>query len=261
MEETVASWMDILRMIAARRFIVGNVRNDRIRSRWPNGVVPFEIEEGISPIGRGQIANAMTAWTTISRVTFVERSDQEDRIVFHAGDDECFSTSVGLAGGKQQVGCEYPLTPRMVPGSALAFKHQGEAGQVDCVFVGADGAIYIMWAVGSALWADPVGLSAPGTAPPGAPVTLHHQGGMGQLDALFVDGNGVVNVMWVQGAGAWQGPVGLSAPGTAPPGAPIALEYQASDQQLSAVFVDGNGVVNVMWVQGAGAWQGPVGVS
>jgi hypothetical protein len=45
-----------------------------------------------------------------------------------------------------------------------------------------------------------------GCGPPGAPVTLHAQSADGQLDALFVDANGLVNVMWVQGEGAWQGP-------------------------------------------------------
>jgi hypothetical protein len=67
-----------------------------------------------------------------------------------------------------------------------------------------------MWTVGPADWSNPVGLTPPNTAPAGAPVALHHQGGPNQLDAVFVDGNGVVNVMWVIDGGVWQGPVGIS---------------------------------------------------
>ncbi len=47
-------------------------------------------------------------------------------------------------------------------------------------------------------------------APPGAPVALHYQGGSNQLDALFVDKNGAVNVMWVVRGGTWQGPTKIS---------------------------------------------------
>ncbi|WP_217996371.1 M12 family metallopeptidase, partial [Granulicoccus phenolivorans] len=145
---------------------MSNVRNDRQRSRW-RGKVPYEIADTISPIGRQQIADAMAAWTTVAPVSFVARTGESDYIFFHAGDEECFSTSVGHAGGKQRIGCEFPLTPRMVSGSSLAAENQANGGQVDCVFAGADGAIYVMWTVGSGLWSDPVGLTARGTAVPG----------------------------------------------------------------------------------------------
>ena len=129
------------------------------------------------------------------------------------------------------------------------------------MFVGANGAINVMWVIGGDAWQGPVALTAPNTAPPGAPVALHHQVGSDQLDAVFVDMNGAVNVMWVIGGDAWQGPVALTAPNTAPPGAPVALHHQVGPHQLDAVFVDVNGAVNVMWVIGGDAWQGPVALT
>ena len=78
-----------------------------------------------------------------------------------------------------------------------------------------------------------------------------------QIDLFFVDGNGVVNVMWVVDVGVWQGPVGLTPPGTAAPGAPIATARQ-TDNQIDLFFVDDNGGLDVMWVVDGGAWQGPV---
>jgi hypothetical protein len=91
----------------------------------------------------------------------------------------------------------------------LAFERQG-GDQVDCVLIGTDGAVYVMWTVAPAVWSDPFRLTPPNTAPPGAGIALHHQGGPNQLDALFVDNNGVVNVMWVTDGGGWQGPVGIN---------------------------------------------------
>ena len=239
---------------------MGNIRNDRRTTRWPFGVVPYSIDGPISLIGRQQITAAMTAWSNVSQVRFVERTDESDFITFNIRNDECFS-KVGRVGGGQLVGCEFPITPVAASGSRLAFERQGDGGQVTCVFVGIDGAVYVMWTVAPAVWADPVRLTAPNLAPPGAPVALHHQGSPNQLDAMFVDNNGVVTVMWVIGGGAWQGPVGLTPPNTAPPGAPVALHYQIGPQQLDAVFVDRNGSVNVMWVVDGGTWQGPVGLT
>lgn len=118
-----------------------------------------------------------------------------------------------------------------------------------------------MWVQGGGAWAPHVQMAIPaGGIPDHAEISLSDQGGLGQLDAVFVDVNRVVNVMWVQCSGAWQGPVALTGAGVGVPGTAVALAHQGSDQ-LDAVFVDANGVVNVMWVQGGGAWQGPVGVS
>jgi hypothetical protein len=78
-----------------------------------------------------------------------------------------------------------------------------------------------------------------------------------QIDVFFVDPFGVLNVMWVNDGGPWQGPVGLTSRGTAPPGAPLATARQ-TDNQIDVFFVDPNGVLNVMWVNDGGPWQGPV---
>jgi len=70
--------------------------------------------------------------------------------------------------------------------------------------------------------------------------------------------DGAVNVLWVNGLGPWQGPVPLTAKGFAQPGTLVALNYQASMNQLDAVVVGLDGAVNVLWVNGLGPWQGPV---
>ncbi|MUL91717.1 hypothetical protein, partial [Mycolicibacterium sp. CBMA 331] len=104
-------------------------------------------------------------------------------------------------------------------------------------------------------------MTAAGIAVPGTPVALQHQVDNNQLDAVFVDSEGRVNVMWVSHYGKWQGPVAMTEPGYAVPGTPVALQHQVDNNQLDAVFVDTYGAVNVMWVSHYGKWQGPVAMT
>ena len=152
-------------------------------------------------------------------------------------------------------------TPRACTGAPVALHYQIGPQQLDAVFVDRNGSVNVMWVVDGGTWQGPVGLTPPNTAPPGAPVALENQIGPQQFDAVFVGRNGAVNVMWVVDAGAWQGPAGLTPPNTAPPGTPVALHHQIGPQQLDECSSTVTGVVNVMWVVDAGAWQGPVGLT
>jgi hypothetical protein len=79
-----------------------------------------------------------------------------------------------------------------------------------------------------------------------------------QTDVFVVGGNGATQVMWVAGAGAWQGPMGITQPNTAPAGAGLATSPQYGVSNQTDVFVVANdGAADLSWVQGAGAWQGP----
>jgi len=55
-----------------------------------------------------------------------------------------------------------------------------------------------------------VSLTEPGSTVPGSTVALHLQDGDDQLDLLYSDRNGNVNVLWVQGTDAWSGAVTIS---------------------------------------------------
>jgi hypothetical protein len=145
------------------------------------------------------------------------------------------------------------------PGASIALAHQASMNQLDALLVDNNGAVAVLWAVGQGEWQPPAELTAPGFAPPGASIALAHQVSMNQLDALLVDNNGAVAVLWTVGEGAWQPPVELTASGFAPPGASIALAHQASMNQLDALLVDNNGAVAVLWAVGEGAWQPRIG--
>ena len=144
-----------------------------------------------------------------------------------------------------------------LPGTHIALAHQTAMNQLTALFVDATGAINVIWVTEEGAWSKPVRLTGAKVAPPGAPIALAHQTNSFQLDALFVDAEGAVNVMWVTGEGAWNGPVRLSALGYAIPGTHLALAHQSSMYQLDAVFVDATGAFNVLWVNGERNWQGP----
>jgi hypothetical protein len=103
-------------------------------------------------------------------------------------------------------------------------------------------------------------ITPPGTAPAGAALAASNQFGLpNQTDVFVVGGDGATRVSWVQGAGVWQGPRAITAPGTAPAGAALAASNQFGLPNQTDVFVVGkNGATDVSWVVGAGNWQGPM---
>ena len=144
------------------------------------------------------------------------------------------------------------------PNAGIALAHQTSAHQLDALLVDNSGSVNVLWVTDGGAWQGPARLSPVQYAPPGSNIALAHQTALNQLDAMFVDVTGAVNVLWVGGEGAWQGPVRLTRGQTAPAGGAIAMAHQTSTFQLDAMFVDTEGAVNVMWVAGEGAWQGPV---
>src|SRR5439155_21784172 len=90
-------------------------------------------------------------------------------------------------------------------------------------------------------------------------VVASPSGLLNQADVFSVAYNGAVQVRWVQGAGNWNGPLAISPPGLAPPGAHLAVSNQFGLPNQTDVFVvDNNGTAQVLWVQRAGNWNGPL---
>jgi hypothetical protein len=135
--------------------------------------------------------------------------------------------------------------------------------QTDVFFIDRNGALNVSWVDGGGNWQGPVGISPAGIAPPVSSVAASAQFGLGdQTDVFFIDHNGALNVSWVDGGGNWQGPVGISAGGVAPPGGCVAASAQFGlDGQTDVFFIDQRGALNVAWVVNAGRWNGPVGIS
>jgi hypothetical protein len=147
------------------------------------------------------------------------------------------------------------------PGARVAASAQFGLTQTDVFFVDNNGALNVAWVVEGGNWQGPVGISPGGVAPPGASVAASAQFGLTQTDVFFIDNGGALNVSWAVEGGNWQGPVGISPGGVAPPGAPVAASAQFGLTQTDVFFVDNGGGVNVSWVVEGGNWQGPIRIS
>ncbi len=152
-----------------------------------------------------------------------------------------------------------PLGPagKFPAGAPIAVSRQFGLNQTDVFVVDKTGTLNVMWVVGAGSWSGPAALGPAGKFPPGAHAAASQQIGLNQTDVFVVDKTGTLNVMWVVEAGAWAGPAPLGPAGKFPPGAPIAVSHQIGLNQTDVFVVDKNGTLNVMWVVGAGAWNGP----
>jgi hypothetical protein len=166
---------------------------------------------------------------------------------------------VGTSG--HVLGFSAPQTPIATP--VVSSPEFGVPNQTDVFSVAPDGAVQVRWVQGAGTWNGPVAISPPGLAPPGAKLAVSQQFGIpNQTDVFVVGNNGATQVLWIQAGGSWHGPMALSPAGVAPPGAGLAASAQFGISNQTDLFVVGsNGATRVLWVQGAGSWNGPIAIS
>jgi astacin len=73
-------------------------------SRWPDGVVPYEISPDFSTSQARTVARAVTHWNRTTIMRLRKRSGEDDFVIFAPADDICQSP-VGRQGGGQTIGC------------------------------------------------------------------------------------------------------------------------------------------------------------
>lgn len=153
----------------------------------------------------------------------------------------------------------HPLSrPRWAPSAAhLAAAAQGSR-QLDVFGVDVHGRPSVFWVVGSGKWQGPQPLGDRDlVARPGGALATTSTQVADQLDVLFIDVHGNLDVAWVEGLGEWRGPQQVGADGSAPAGAPVTTHTQSQGGvHQTDVFYTGD-TRQVSWVTGAGEWQGP----
>ncbi|EDV93001.1 hatching enzyme 1.2 [Drosophila grimshawi] len=76
-------------------------------SRWPKGVVPYEIRGNFNARDMATIQGAIAEYHKRTCIRFVPRSSESDYISIVSGNSGCWS-SVGRVGGKQEVNLQSP---------------------------------------------------------------------------------------------------------------------------------------------------------
>jgi len=129
--------------------------------------------------------------------------------------------------------------------------------QLEVFTIGMNGALTVTWKAHNGLWFAPTEITPPDFAPPGAQVTAVFQPLNNQLEVFAIDASGAVKLAWKEQNGRWQGPVALSPPGSAPPGAPITSVWQPLNEQLEVFWVDTAGALRGVWKQHNRQWAPP----
>jgi len=71
------------------------------RTRWPDGVIPYEIDPALPPDQRAAVEAAVEHWNTVTRLHLTPRSGEADYVQFVPGSG-C-SSHVGRQGGRQEL--------------------------------------------------------------------------------------------------------------------------------------------------------------
>jgi subtilase family serine protease len=173
-------------------------------------------------------------------------------------------TATNSAGTGPASGSSNPVTPAVpTPEVVVASNQFGIANQTDVFSVAGNGAVQVSWVQGGGNWNGPAAISPTGLAPAGAHLAVSNQfGTSNQTDVFVVGSNGAVQVLWVNGGGAWNGPAAISPTGLAPAGAALSASNQFGTSNQTDVFVVGsNGAVQALWIVGGGGWNGPWAIS
>lgn len=135
-----------------------------------------------------------------------------------------------------------------------------EAYETYAFFVDGTGALNAYSVDHTGVWQRQV-ISDPGTFPPGTYIAVSEQVGTGnanvgnQLDVFAIDDNGTLNVFYTSGAGWSNQKIRPNIALT--PGAPLVASQQfiTGVNQTNLMTFDPSGVLNIFYVDGAGAWN------
>jgi hypothetical protein len=143
------------------------------------------------------------------------------------------------------------------PGAPLAAIWYPMNEQLEVFTIGMNGALTVTYKVRNGGWVAPSYITPPNFAKPGAHVSAVFQPLNNQLEVFAIDATGAVKLAWKAQNGRWQGPVALTPPGIAPPGAPLTAVWQPLNEQLEVFWIDGAGALRGVWKQHNGRWAPP----
>ncbi|HYJ13615.1 MAG TPA: hypothetical protein VEW66_08490 [Thermomicrobiales bacterium] len=147
------------------------------------------------------------------------------------------------------------------PGTPLTSVFYPPNNQLEVLFVDASGAIGVLWKAQNEAWNEPVVLTEAGIAITGTVLSGVYYPVNDQLEVLFVDRHGAVNVLWKANNEAWNAPVALTNQILAIPGSPIATVFYPQNEQLEAFFLDISGALRVLYKVRNAEWSPPIAIT
>ncbi|WP_340383587.1 hypothetical protein [Daejeonella sp.] len=133
--------------------------------------------------------------------------------------------------------------------------------QLEVFSVDKQGALIVVWKEENGNWQGPISLTSLGFAPPNASIAAVYNPSSQQLEVFVFDISGAVNLLWKVQNESWNGPMPLTTQGFAPIGAGVAAAYYPPFDQMEVFTINTNGVLNVIWKEGNGNWNEPIGIT
>jgi hypothetical protein len=153
--------------------------------------------------------------------------------------------------------------PGLAPaGSPLAAVWQPLNEQLEVFTIAPNGALQDIWRAHNGAWHAPIYISPPNFAPPSAHIAAIFHPLNNTLEVFAVDSTGAVRVAWKAQNGTWQPlpmqpPRRLTPPGSAPPGAPLAVVWQPLNEQLEVFWIDKAGAAHEVLKRHNRSWEPP----
>jgi len=87
-------------IIVPEEFVTG-LRGTYASNLWPDGIVPYQFEAGVTQLNQDRTLEAMAEWEAVADVTFVPRTSQANFVNIRNGNNN--SSSGGMVGGQQNL--------------------------------------------------------------------------------------------------------------------------------------------------------------
>ena len=232
-------------------FVVGN--NGQLQVFWASGSGGWSGPLGVGPTGFA------TGGAHVAASQQFGVADQTDVFVV----DKSGQLAVFWVQGSGDWNGPLTMGPSgLAPaGAPVAVSQQfGANNQTNVFLVDNTGRLVTFWVENSGAWQGPLALSGAGFAPAGAHVAAAQQfGAENQTNVYLISNSGQLVNFWVENAGAWNGPLSISAMGFAPAGGCMAVTQQIGAlNQTDVSLIDATGRPNVFFVENANPWGGPV---
>ena len=227
-------------------------KNGQLDVFWAGGGGAWQ---GPQKIGAPQFMPGSYANLTASRQVGLNRTDVF--MVTTSGQLEVFWVDGGGAWqGPKKIG---PVGLAYAQFTPIAVSQQIGLNQTDVFLVDHNGQLNVFWATGGGAWGGPQKIGAPGIFAPMSFIAASQQFGLNQTDVFGINANDQLDVFWVDGGGAWGGPEAIGPAGLAyTPGGSFAVSQQVGLNQTDLFLIDANGNLDFLWVDNAGAWNGPL---
>ena len=140
------------------------------------------------------------------------------------------------------------------PNARLSVVWQVQDEHLESFWVGANGAVDLIWKEHNGPWHAPAQITGPGFANPGTPLASVWQPVRHELMVFGIANNGTLNMVWKKDESNWMVSPPMSAPGFGVAGEQLSAVYQPLHEHIEVFAVGPNGAIDDEWKSADQTW-------